>query len=90
MEECWREEDSGKGSGGKKASGENNKPLHLWEEADYDQECRNDSLQPVQWQIIRQKGQDKLLLSSVHPYLSDEQELKIKLRLVVECLGPGS
>ena len=84
MEECWREEDSGKGSRGKKTSGENNKPLHLWEEADYDRERRNDGLQPVRWQIIRRKGQDELLLGSVHPYPSDEQEPKIKPRPVKE------
>ena len=89
MEECWREKDSGKGSGGKKTSGENTKPRHLWEEADYDRSRRNDGLQPVRWQIIRRKGQDELLLGSVHPYPSDEQEPKIKLRPVVECRGPG-
>ena len=34
----------------------------------------------MRWQIIRRKGQDELLLGSVHPYPSDEQELKIKQR----------
>ena len=89
MEGCWCEEDSGEESGGKKTSGVNNKPLHLWGKAVYDWERRKDGLQPLRWQIIGRKGQDELILGSVHPYPSDEQEPKIKLRPVVYCLGPG-
>ena len=79
MEECWSGEGSGEGSGGdlEEKSGEKK----TMQQADCDYGRRRGGLQPVRWQIIRRKGQDELILSSVHPYPSDEQEPKIKQRI---------
>ena len=78
-------EDSGEGSGGEETSGE--KKTTRQEDVLDDGDRRSYGLQPVRWQVIRRKGQDELLLGSVHPYPSDEQEPKIKPRPVSSFCG---
>ena len=85
-ERCWSSgEDSGEGSGGEETSGE--KKTTRQEDVLDDGDRRSFGLQPVRWQVIRRKGQDELLLGSVHPYPSDEQEPRIKPRPVSSFCG---
>ena len=64
-ERCSSGEDSGEGSGGEETSGE--KKTMRRENVLDDCDRRSYGLQPVRWQVIRRKGQDELLLGSVHP-----------------------
>ena len=77
---CWSGKDSGEGSGGDETSGE--KKTMRQENMLDDCDRKSHGLQPVRWQVIRRKGQGDLLLGSVHPYPSDEQEPRIKPRPV--------
>ena len=65
------------GSGGEVTSGAKKTMQQLREER-YGYARRREGFQLLRWQIIRRKGHDQLIYGHVHPYPSDEQELRVK------------